>query len=133
MTGVSLMKMEMHCEHAFQFPIIIHDKDNGLNSMLPYKFTIAENTPLEEIAVDPEMLGRIFEALAEQAMIPKSSTKNAGALYSRPVVSYMCKVLCETSDTEITPENSKTIIHKLLKLQYDPAAAGASQWVCWKK
>ena len=38
---------------------------NGLiNILQKYKFTIAENTPVEEdIALDPELLGRVFENL----------------------------------------------------------------------
>lgn len=97
------------------------DKEKGLNSILSrYKFTIAENTPLEEeIAVDPEMLGRIFEnLLAEQSTDTKEAARNsAGAFYTpRPVVSYMCRnTLMKHLDIEIKPENSKQIIHKLLE------------------
>ncbi len=97
------------------------DKEKGLNSILSrYKFTIAENTPLEEeIAVDPEMLGRIFEnLLAEQSDDTKEAARSsAGAFYTpRPVVSYMCRnTLLKHLDIEIKPENSKQIIHKLLE------------------
>jgi hypothetical protein len=40
-------------------------KAKGLISLLnSYKFTIAENTPLEEdVALDPELLGKVFENL----------------------------------------------------------------------
>src|ERR1041385_7744189 len=78
----------------FSVPDEILISENGLNSLLSrYKFTIAENTPLdEEVAVDPEMLGRIFEnLLAEQSEDTKEAARsNAGAFYTpRPVVSYM--------------------------------------------
>jgi hypothetical protein len=109
------------------------DKEKGLNSILArYKFTIAENTPLEEeIAVDPEMLGRIFEnLLAEQSDDTKEAArKNAGAFYTpRPVVSYMCRsTLLKHLDTEIKPENSKAIIHKLLETTVlDPACGSGA-------
>jgi hypothetical protein len=109
------------------------DKEKGLNSILSkYKFTIAENTPLEEeIAVDPEMLGRIFEnLLAEQSDDTKEAArKNAGAFYTpRPVVSYMCRsTLLKHLDTEIKPENSKAIIHKLLETTVlDPACGSGA-------
>jgi len=109
------------------------DKEKGLNSILArYKFTIAENTPLEEeIAVDPEMLGRIFEnLLAEQSDDTKEAArKNTGAFYTpRPVVSYMCRsTLLKHLDTEIKPENSKTIIHKLLETTVlDPACGSGA-------
>ncbi|HAD35136.1 MAG TPA: hypothetical protein DCF44_11705, partial [Chitinophagaceae bacterium] len=73
--------------NAFAVPdTLFLDKEKGLNSILArYKFTIAENTPLEEeIAVDPEMLGRIFEnLLAEQSDDTKEAArKNAGAFYT---------------------------------------------------
>lgn len=107
--------------------------ENGLNGILSrYKFTIAENTPLEEeIAVDPEMLGRIFEnLLAEQSDDTKEAArKNAGAFYTpRPVVSYMCRnTLLKHLGVEIKPENSKEIIHKLLQTTVlDPACGSGA-------
>jgi len=120
--------------NAFSVPDhLFLDKETGLNSILSrYKFTIAENTPLEEeIAVDPEMLGRIFEnLLAEQSDDTKEvARKNAGAFYTpRPVVSYMCRsTLLKHLDTEISPENSKTIIHKLLETTVlDPACGSGA-------
>jgi hypothetical protein len=109
------------------------DKEKGINSILShYKFTIAENTPLEEeIAVDPEMLGRIFEnLLAEQSDDTKEAArKNAGAFYTpRPVVSYMCRnTLLKHLDTEIKPENGKQIIHKMLDTTVlDPACGSGA-------
>jgi hypothetical protein len=120
--------------NAFSVPDhLFLDKEKGLNSILSrYKFTIAENTPLEEeIAVDPEMLGRIFEnLLAEQSDDTKEvARKNAGAFYTpRPVVSYMCRsTLLKHLNTEISPENSKTIIHKLLETTVlDPACGSGA-------
>jgi len=120
--------------NAFAVPdhLFLH-KENGLNSILArYKFTIAENTPLEEeIAVDPEMLGRIFEnLLAEQSDDTKEAArKNAGAFYTpRPVVSYMCRsTLLKHLDIEIKPENNKAIIHKLLETTVlDPACGSGA-------
>lgn len=109
------------------------DKDEGINSILSrYKFTIAENTPLEEeIAVDPEMLGRIFEnLLAEQNDDTKEAArKNAGAFYTpRPVVSYMCRsTLLKHLDLKIKPENGKQIIHKILNTTVlDPACGSGA-------
>lgn len=109
------------------------DNQTGLNSILSrYKFTIAENTPLEEeIAVDPEMLGRIFEnLLAEQSEDTKEAARsNAGAFYTpRPVVSYMCRsTLLKHIGIEIKPENSKKIISKLLETTVlDPACGSGA-------
>jgi adenine-specific DNA-methyltransferase len=69
-------------------------KVRGILSILnDYKFTIAENTPLEqEIALDPELLGRIFEnLLASYNPETKSSArKQTGSFYTpREIVNYM--------------------------------------------
>lgn len=120
--------------NAFSVPDqLFLEKEEGLNSILArYKFTIAENTPLEEeIAVDPEMLGRIFEnLLAEQSDDTKEAArKNAGAFYTpRPVVSYMCRsTLLKHLDSEIKPENSKAIIHRLMETTVlDPACGSGA-------
>ena len=58
-----------------------------------YKFTVEENTPAEqEVALDPELLGKVFENLLA-ANIPETSEtvrKQTGSYYTpRPVVDYM--------------------------------------------
>lgn len=58
-----------------------------------YKFTVAENTPIEEdIALDPELLGRVFENLLA-SYNPETKTtarKQTGSFYTpREIVSYM--------------------------------------------
>jgi hypothetical protein len=58
-----------------------------------YKFTITENTPIEEeIALDPELLGRVFENLLA-AYNPETGTtarKATGSFYTpREIVNYM--------------------------------------------
>lgn len=58
-----------------------------------YYFTIEENTPLDqEIALDPELLGKIFENLLA-AYLPESKTsarKRTGSYYTpREIVNYM--------------------------------------------
>ncbi|WP_190972909.1 Eco57I restriction-modification methylase domain-containing protein [Bifidobacterium rousetti] len=60
-----------------------------------YDFTTDESTPdYEQVAIDPEMLGRIFESLlAEQMDDTGKSARNAqGAFYTpREIVAYMCR------------------------------------------
>jgi adenine-specific DNA-methyltransferase len=58
-----------------------------------YKFTIAENTPFEEdVALDPELLGQVFENLLA-AYNPETQTtarKQTGSFYTpRKIVNYM--------------------------------------------
>ena len=58
------------------------------NTFDKFNFTIKEDEPLEkEIAVDPEMLGKVFENLLEV-----NDRKSKGAFYTpRSVVHYMCQ------------------------------------------
>lgn len=53
-----------------------------------YNFTVAEDTPVEQdVAVDPEMLGKVFENLMEERERGRS-----GTFYTpRPIVHYMCR------------------------------------------
>ena len=51
-----------------------------------YNFTVTESTPLDtEVAVDPEMLGKLFEETV-------NARHSSGAYYTpRPVVAFMCR------------------------------------------
>ena len=64
-----------------------------INILNDYKFTVAENTPLEEeIALDPELLGRIFENLlaSYNPETKTSARKQTGSFYTpREIVNYM--------------------------------------------
>lgn len=63
------------------------DADGILDIFDRYNFTMAEDEPLEkEVAVDPEMLGKVFENLLEV-----KDRKSRGAFYTpREIVHYMC-------------------------------------------
>ena len=68
--------------------------DNGLIAVLNrYKFTVEENTPVEqEVALDPELLGKVFENLlaAYNPETRDSARKQTGSYYTpRAVVDYM--------------------------------------------
>jgi hypothetical protein len=121
--------------NAFVIPNEILLGESGLNSILSqFKFTLTENTPLdEEIAVEPEMLGRIFEnLLAEQSDDTREAARNnSGAFYTpRPIVSYMCKnVLLRHLDMEIRPENGKQIVKRLLDTRIVDPACGSGAFL----
>jgi tRNA1(Val) A37 N6-methylase TrmN6 len=64
-----------------------------INLLKSYKFTIAENTPIEEeVALDPELLGKVFENLLA-SYNPETKTtarKQTGSFYTpREIVNYM--------------------------------------------
>ncbi len=67
-----------------------------------YNFTVTESTPLDiEVAVDPEMLGKVFEELV-------TGRHDTGSYYTpRPVVAFMCQEslkICLRNKTDETPE-----------------------------
>lgn len=82
-----------------------------------YNFTVDESSPeFQHVAIDPEMLGRIFESLlAEQIDENTGSSKKkaTGAFYTpREIVSYMCEQsLIEYLKTKVTetPDRDRRI------------------------
>lgn len=78
-----------------------------------YNFTVKEDEPLEkEVAVDPEMLGKVFENLLEVR-----DRKSKGTYYTpREIVHYMCQEsLANYLATELTDKVSKEDIETLIK------------------
>jgi len=70
------------------------EKVRGLLHILhAYKFTIVENTPVDqEVALDPELLGKVFENLLASYNEETKTTarKQTGSFYTpRPIVEYM--------------------------------------------
>ena len=75
----------------FEVPndLFSNDKNDGILDFFDlYNFTIDEEEPLEkDVAVDPEMLGKIFENLLDV-----DDRKSKGAFYTpREIVYYMCQ------------------------------------------
>ena len=73
---------------------LFFDADRGLIPLLKgYKFTVEENTPIEqEVALDPELLGKVFENLlaAYNPETGATARKQTGSYYTpRPIVDYM--------------------------------------------
>lgn len=88
-----------------------------------YNFTVDESTPeYEQIAIDPEMLGRVFENLLA-SIVPETSSaanerKNKGAFYTpREIVSYMCKEsLKEHIKTKLNDESKNDGVDMLIDM-----------------
>jgi adenine-specific DNA-methyltransferase len=94
-------------------------KVRGLIEILSrYKFTIEENTPLdEEIALDPELLGKVFENLLASYNEETRTTarKATGSFYTpREVVSYMVdEALIAYLEPLLTAKDKQTKIRTL--------------------
>jgi len=110
-----------------------HYKVRGLIHILnSYKFTITENTPIdEEIALDPELLGKVFENLLANYNPETKTTarKQTGSFYTpREIVNYMVdesiiaylkQQLDEENDTEEKLRNLLSYSEKELDFSDD--------------
>jgi len=87
-----------------------------------YNFTVKEDEPLEkEVAVDPEMLGKVFENL-----LPENLRKGQGAYYTpREIVHYMCQ---ESLINYLTTE-TKIGVDKIRKLVVTKHFDGAGELI----
>ena len=89
------------------------DNGNGILDIFDrYNFTVKEDEPLEkEVAVDPEMLGKVFENLLEV-----KDRKSKGTYYTpREIVHYMCQqslinYLATELEHKITKEDIATLV-----------------------
>ncbi len=90
------------------------DKGTGILDIFDrYNFTVKEDEPLEkEVAVDPEMLGKVFENLLEV-----KDRKSKGTYYTpREIVHYMCQEsLANYLATELDGKFMKDDIDTLIK------------------
>ena len=92
----------------------------GLISILNrYKFTIVENTPIDqEIALDPELLGKVFENLLASYNEETKTTarKQTGSFYTpRPIVDYMV-------DESLKAHLTRTLVEKARMQELDATA-----------
>ena len=94
-----------------------------LEILKAYKFTIAENTPIEEdVALDPELLGKVFENLLASYNPETKSTarKQTGSFYTpREIVNYMVDesliayLKNNLTDVEINDKQFDEYLHQL--------------------
>ena len=107
-----------------------------------YNFTVTESTPIDiEVAVDPEMLGKVFEELV-------TGRHDTGSYYTpRPVVSFMCREslkICLQNKTDETSEclrafiddgdateirNPEQVLHVLQTLRICDPACGSGAYL----
>ncbi|MCX6639692.1 MAG: Eco57I restriction-modification methylase domain-containing protein [bacterium] len=88
-----------------------------------YKFTIEENTPIEEdVALDPELLGRVFENLlaAYNPETKSTARKQTGSFYTpREIVDYMVeRALIYTLETRFQEQVSSKVANLRKRLEH---------------
>jgi len=116
---------------------LFFDTQQGLIPLLEhYKFTVEENTPIEqEVALDPELLGRVFENLLAAYNPETGATvrKQTGSYYTpRAIVDYMVEeALVATLSQRCNPTDGDAKLwderlHYLL--DYAQAFDDANEW-----
>ena len=116
---------------------LFFDTQQGLIPLLEhYKFTVEENTPIEqEVALDPELLGRVFENLLAAYNPETGATvrKQTGSYYTpRAIVDYMVEeALVATLSQKCDPTDGDAKLwderlHYLL--DYAQAFDDANEW-----
>ena len=116
---------------------LFFDENRGLIPLLEhYKFTVEENTPIDqEVALDPELLGRVFENLlaAINPETGETARKMTGSYYTpRAIVDYMVEeALIATlsqkcQPTDGSPEFWNERLHYLF--DYAKVCGDASEW-----
>lgn len=104
---------------------LFFDPEKGLISILEkYNFTIEENTPTDiEVALDPELLGKVFENLlgAYNPETKETARKQSGSFYTpREIVNYMVDESLMAYLNNAYPDIEKSIIRQLFTLEKLP-------------
>ena len=124
--------------HKLSIPnSLFFDENRGLISLLQhYKFTVEENTPIDqEVALDPELLGRVFENLlaAINPETGETARKMTGSYYTpRAIVDYMVEeTLIATLSQKCQPTDDNEVPwDERLRYLFDYAQIfdDASEW-----
>ena len=115
---------------------LFFDKRGLIPLLERYKFTVEENTPIEqEVALDPELLGKVFENLlaAYNPETGETARKRTGSYYTpRRIVDYMVEeALVATLAQQVPPtDGDATFWEERLRylLDYAQVFDDASEW-----
>ena len=111
-----------------------------LNLFAQYNFTISESTPDDvEVAVDPEMLGEVFERL-----VTLDERKSSGSYYTpRVIVQFMCREALKGylgghdsvidrvpgASEEVTKREAEALLRKLTQVRIVDPACGSGAYL----
>lgn len=102
-----------------------------------YNFTIAEDSPLDqEVAVDPEMIGKVYESLVNVEETSADKRSAAGIFYTpRTEIDLMCRLAMVDHLTNHLGEEHRSLLYQLFfalepdeKEEADRTFADANLW-----
>ena len=124
-TYIDCFSDDVRINRLLSFPNkLFFDESLGLIPLLNnYKFTVEESTPIEkEIALDPELLGEVFENLLAtiNPETKKSLRKHTGSFYTpRKIVEYMIdEALVAFISKQVLPEDNDRGEFWIARLRY---------------
>ncbi|MFQ5794384.1 MAG: Eco57I restriction-modification methylase domain-containing protein [Candidatus Bipolaricaulia bacterium] len=130
LNGGLFRRNELDEKHRFNIPDrifadLIHDFERNEPGFFEYyNFTIAETTPLDqEVAVDPEMIGRVYESLVNitfEGLEEEDLRGTAGIFYTpRIEIDLMCHLALVDYLTNQLGENYKSLLYEAV-FAYEP-------------
>ncbi|GIU83210.1 MAG: hypothetical protein D6687_03185 [Acidobacteria bacterium] len=134
---------EKHCVKLTDdfFSILFDEFDSSTPGFLErYNFTITESTPLDvEVAVDPEMIGKVYESLVNvtsEGLAERDRRGAAGIFYTpRVEIDLMCRLALVDALTNRLGEEHKPILYDAVfavdaaeKEQADQAIVDKNLW-----
>ena len=122
---------------AFLPNCLFFDSEKGIIPLLEkYNFTVEENTPSDvEVALDPELLGKVFENLlgAFNPETKETARKQSGSFYTpREIVNYMVDESLIAYLTNACPDIESEIIRELFTNDCLPERLKQSPEICKK-
>jgi len=107
-----------------------------------YNFTIAEDSPLDkEVAVDPEMIGKVYESLVNVEETSADQRSAAGIFYTpRTEIDLMCRLALVDCAANHLGIAHKSLLNQLVfslepdeKVEADKAVTSAKLWLPFSK
>jgi len=110
-------RYDVTIEDAFFETLFDNFKDTPPGFLERYNFTISENTPLDqEVAVDPEMIGKIYESLVNitfEGLSEEDLRGTAGIFYTpRVEIDLMCRLALVDRLTNHLSEKHKSLLYE---------------------
>ena len=122
MNGGLFDKTEIEKNHDIDVPDAVFELLLGENGLFErFNFTVTESTPFDvEVAVDPEMLGKVFEELV-------TGRHESGSYYTpRSIVSFMCREALKAYLSQRVVDSTITNIEKFVD-DRDPSGFSIEQ------
>ncbi|MCX8050307.1 MAG: Eco57I restriction-modification methylase domain-containing protein, partial [Chlorobi bacterium] len=113
------------------FALLFDEFDGSTPGFLErYNFTIAESTPFEvEVAVDPEMIGKVYESLVNitsEGIVEEDQRGSAGIFYtSRVEIDLMCRLALVDALANRLGADKKPLLYDAV-FAYEPAEKEAA-------